>query len=143
MSAAEPTIEQAKPPEKAVRLCPEKELGDDLLELAAEDDLSLIRNGNLQFWCIGDFCGTFLHQAPVGNWYVELHGDARTFEEYKRSCTAILTAFWDAQKPEIITTTVARTAKAQVFMTSLGFSTMGELFMASGDQLIMGWRKCH
>ncbi len=141
MEAAQETIQKSE--RKAQRLNPSDEFTPEEFESIDEDKAALIRSGRVQFWRINGTVGTFTESVVPGVWQLMAHFADQSRSDLDEELKAVVSAFWDAEKPEYITAACNANWPNTCLMQSAGFRQYGVLPLSVGPVPVWGWRKCH
>ncbi len=76
-------------------------------------------------------------------WQLQVFFADDSNEQPDEDLKAILSAFWDAQKPEYVTANGLTNWPNIWLMQSAGFRQVGVLPLSDGPVVTWGWRKCH
>ncbi|WP_171180664.1 hypothetical protein [Ruegeria sp. HKCCD8929] len=127
---------------KAERLSPVDELGPDELEELAGDAAALIHSGHVQYWRANDTTAVFTLSVLENVWQMQVFFAGAVDDENwcpDEELKTALSAFWDSEKPEYITTVTPTTWPNLWLMQMVGFRQIGTMPLPDGPAITCGW----
>lgn len=101
----------------------------------------MLPEGPIYMAC-GCICGAFRPGPWLGVWMADYGARPEGWGQLTEPAKAILHAFWDAQKPQLIVGwTDSRKRAALAFSKRIGFRVTGEMTLADGTRIVaQEWR---
>lgn len=95
----------------------------------------------IEYWECGGVCGLFHMAMWPGVWMAHYGVKPEVWGHTLEPARAILSAFWDAENPElIIGWTLEENRAALAFAKRLGFAPYGKMNLPSGPVILQEWR---